>query len=424
MPSLGADMTQGTLLEWLVAPGDTVQRGQVIAVVDTEKSAVDVESWDEGVVQELVVQPGQKVPVGTVLATLTGGAEQAGREAPAAPPSAPAPTPPVAEAAVLTASPLVRHLAAERGLDLHEVHGSGRGGVVTRHDLDQAPPHPAAATALVHASPLARRLARELGVDLATVPTSGGAAVHADDVRRWAARSGEEQPAAAAAEPADRTEAMRRAIAGLTEQSNREIPHYYLSRDIDLAATLAWLQESNRERSPTAQLVPAAALLAAAARAAAAVPQLNGRWAEGRFRPAERVDLGLVVSLRRGGIMVPAIPAADELGVAELMARMRELVERARTGRLRGSDLVEPTITVSNLGDQGADSVLGVVYPPQVALLGFGAVRDRPWAVDGALAVHPVVTATLAADHRASDGAVGSRLLSHLDRLLQTPEEL
>ena len=355
MPSLGADMTHGTLLEWLVAPGDTVHRGQVVAVVDTEKSAVDVESWDEGVVQELIVQPGQKVPVGTVLATLTNGAQQARPQ----PPEATAPQP-----ATLTTSPLVRHLAAERGLDLQEVHGSGRGGVVTRHDLDQAPTRPAAAATFVHASPLARRLARELGVDLAAIPPSGAAAaVRADDVRRWAARSHEEKPAAATAEPLDRAEAMRRAIAGLIEQSNREIPHYYLTRVIDLSTALAWLRGSNRERSPTAQLVPAAALLAAAARGVRAVPQLNGSYLDGRFRPAERVDLGLVVSLRRGGIMVPAIPAADELGICELMARVREVVDRARTGRLRGSDLVQPTITVSNLGDQGADSVLGARLP-------------------------------------------------------------
>jgi pyruvate dehydrogenase E2 component (dihydrolipoyllysine-residue acetyltransferase) len=165
-------------------------------------------------------------------------------------------------------------------------------------------------------------------------------------------------------------------------------------------------------------------LLAATVRAAAKMPQVNGSWIDGAFRPAATVDLGLVISLRRGGILAPAIPDAATLSVEQLMARMRDLVERARTGRLRASELAPPSITVSNLGEQGVESVLGVIYPPQVALVGFGAVVERPWAVDGLLGVRPVVTASLAADHRATDGAIGARFLNHIDRLLQKPEEL
>jgi pyruvate dehydrogenase E2 component (dihydrolipoamide acetyltransferase) len=165
-------------------------------------------------------------------------------------------------------------------------------------------------------------------------------------------------------------------------------------------------------------------LLKASALAAHAVGQLNGWWVDGGFRPSATVDLGIVVSLRRGGIMVPVVHDATNRSVEELMAAMRDLVQRARTGRLRGTDLTPPSITVSNLGEQGVESVLGVIYPPQVALVGFGAVVDRPWAVDGLLGVRPVVIASLAGDHRASDGAVGARLLNHVARLLQKPEEL
>jgi pyruvate dehydrogenase E2 component (dihydrolipoamide acetyltransferase) len=165
-------------------------------------------------------------------------------------------------------------------------------------------------------------------------------------------------------------------------------------------------------------------MLLATARAARAVPELNGHWLDGCFRPADSVDLGLILSLRRGGLLVPVVHAADTLTVGQMMASMRELTSRARAGRLRGSDLAPPSLTVSNLGDQGVESVHGVIYPPQVALVGFGAVSERPWAVGGLLGVRPLVTATLAGDHRATDGAIGARFLKHLDRLLQRPEEL
>jgi pyruvate dehydrogenase E2 component (dihydrolipoamide acetyltransferase) len=217
---------------------------------------------------------------------------------------------------------------------------------------------------------------------------------------------------------------MRRSIAALMTVSNREIPHYHLTLTVDLQRSLAWMKQRNRELEMAERLVPAALLLSATARAVRAVPELNGHWVDDAFRPAAEVDLGLILSLRTGGLLVPAIAGADRLTVDETMARVRELTRRARAGRLRGSDLVQPSITASNLGDQGVDSVLGVIYPPQVALVGFGAVSDRPWAVDGMLGVRPLVTVSLAGDHRASDGATGSRLLKTIDRLLQTPEEL
>ena len=217
---------------------------------------------------------------------------------------------------------------------------------------------------------------------------------------------------------------MRQSIAALMTTSNREIPHYNLSATVDLHAALEWLRKRNRELPVAERLVPSALLLLAASRSARAVPDLNGHWVDGAFRPASSVDLGLILSLRRGGLLVPAIHDADSLTVDQMMAAMRELTTRARAGRLRGSDLIPPSFTVSNLGDQGVESALGVIYPPQVALVGFGAVSERPWAVDGLLGVRPLVTVTLAGDHRASDGAVGARFLKHLDRLLQRPEEL
>jgi pyruvate dehydrogenase E2 component (dihydrolipoamide acetyltransferase) len=217
---------------------------------------------------------------------------------------------------------------------------------------------------------------------------------------------------------------MRQSIAALMTVSNREIPHYYLSATVDLTAALAWMRARNRELPVEQRLVPSALLLLAAARSARQVPELNGHWVEGRFRPSDDVALGLILSLRRGGLLVPAIPRADTLSVTDMMAAMRELTTRARAGRLRGSDLVQPSITVSNLGDQGVESVLGVIYPPQVALVGYGKITERPWVEDGKVVVAPVVTASLSADHRASDGHRGALFLIELARLLQDPEKL
>jgi pyruvate dehydrogenase E2 component (dihydrolipoamide acetyltransferase) len=217
---------------------------------------------------------------------------------------------------------------------------------------------------------------------------------------------------------------MRAAIAAAMARSKREIPHYYLAADLDLHAALAWLEAENRQRPVTDRLLPAALLLRASALALREVPELNGFWRDGRFVPGEGVHLGVAISLRQGGLVAPAIHDADHKSLDELMAALRDLVARARGGRLRGSEVSDPTITVTNLGDQGVGSVFGVIYPPQVALVGFGRVERRPWAVGDLIGIRPIVTASLSADHRASDGHRGGLYLAALDRLLQQPEQL
>ncbi|UWZ59669.1 2-oxo acid dehydrogenase subunit E2 [Dactylosporangium aurantiacum] len=436
MPSLGADMTDGTLLEWLVHPGDPVHHGDIVAVVDTDKAAIDVECFTDGVVQDLVVEPGHRVPVGTVLATIADAAPPPTAPPDTAPPdTAPpagapppaavrAPAPPTGDgggpSSVL--SPLVRRLAAARHVDLTALHGSGPGARIMRIDVERA----AAAPTRVRSTPLARRLARELQVDLTAVPTAADGVVHAGQVRHAAdtvVRRAPNAPVAASA-AADRTATMRTTIAALMARSKREIPHYYLTESVDLAAAMTWLRERNRRLPVTRRIVPAALLLKASALAARQVPQLNGFWGEHGFVPGGGVHVGVAVSLRGGGLVAPAIHDADQLDLAALMARMRDLVTRSRGGRLRGSEMADPTITVSNVGEQGSESILGVIYPPQVALVGFGRIVDRPWAVDGLIGVRPVVSVGLAADHRATDGAIGSRFLSRIARLVQKPEEL
>lgn len=216
---------------------------------------------------------------------------------------------------------------------------------------------------------------------------------------------------------------MRHAIGALMARSKREIPHYYLATSIDLHAALGWLAEVNARRPVTERLLPAALLLKATALAAREVPVVNGSWDDG-FRPAPAVHVGVAVSLRGGGLVAPAIHGTDELTVDALMAALRDLVARARRGVLRSSEMSDPTITVTNLGDQGVEEVFGVIYPPQVALVGFGRIVDRPWAAGGMVGVRPLIRATLAGDHRASDGHDGARFLAAIDRLLQAPESL
>jgi pyruvate dehydrogenase E2 component (dihydrolipoamide acetyltransferase) len=383
MPSLGADMTSGTLLEWRVKPGDAVKRGDIVAVVDTSKAEIEVEIFEDGVVDELLVAEGAKVPVGTPLATLRGGAHE---RAPASPVPA-APPPPTAAAPVLSPPPV-------------------------------PPPPPAPEEHRTRISPLARRMAEQLGVDVATVAGSGpGGAITKDDVEHAAG-------AAPVEEPADRAAAMREAIGALMARSKREIPHYYLQASIDMSHALEWLEEENLRRPVAERLLPSALLLSATAGAAAATPALNGFWIDGAFNPAGGVHLGVAISLRGGGLIAPALRDADRMTLDQLMAGLRDLVTRARAGRLRASEMSDPTITVTNLGEQGAELVHGVIYPPQVALVGFGGIHERPWAADGMIGARPVVVATLAADHRASDGHAGSRFLTLIDHRLQKPEEL
>lgn len=423
MPSLGADMEQGTLVEWLVQPGDTVHKGDLIAAVDTEKAIIEVECFDTGIIDRLLVEPGQTVPVGAPMAIISGGAHGA--------PAGPAPPEPAAEPPPHRpiATPPVRKLAAQHGVDLATIRGTGHHDAITHADVEAVihhhvePPAGAGPGERRRISPYARRLAIELGVDPSLLTGTGtDGAVRARDVRAAAP-----QPPIAPVRPQTTerdTDAMRQAIAALMSKSKREIPHYYLTNTIDLGDALDWLHERNRHVEMADRIVPAALLLKASALAAHQVPELNGHWIDNHFQHSGPVHLGVAVSLHGGGLLTPTIADATELPLPEVMQRLRELVSRARTGRLHSSDTTPATITATNLGDLGAESVLGVIYPPQVALVGFGAVVRRPWAVGDLIGIRPVVTTTLSGDHRASDGATGARYLAAVEKFLQHPEEL
>ncbi len=440
MPSLGADMEEGTLLEWLVSPGDTVRQGDLVAVVDTAKAAVEVETFRDGVVTELLVPVGTTVPVGTVLAHLSDIDAETPAVAPAPPSPEPAPpTAPPTAARPEVVSPLVRRLAHDLGVDLAEAVGTGAHGQVTREDVQRAAtaksPEPGAAAApvpregtrQVRITPYARRLAHEGGLDVASVTPADGEIVRAGDVRR-ATGVTPTPPITARSSPLPRPPAraaqMREAIARTMARSKREIPHYYLGTTVDLSGALSWMRDRNRDLMLAERLVPAALLLRATAVATARHPEFNGFWVDDAFQPGSGVHLGVAISLRGGGLVAPALHDADRLSVEQTMAGVRDLVTRARAGRLRGAELTDATLTVTNLGEQGVETVYGVIHPPQVALVGFGRIVDRAVAVDGLLGIRPVTTLTLSADHRATDGFGGGRLLATIVDVLQNPEEL
>lgn len=406
MPSLGADMETGKLVEWLVVPGQRVRRGDIVAMVETQKGLFEVEIFADGVMGELLVQPGQTVPVGTLLATIDNGTAGAGEGATAVPTGTGAEQKPPA------AAPAAAPVAAESA------------------------PEPAAGHRIA-SSPSARQLAQELGIDLATVTGTGPhGAIGRGDVEAAARAAGRlpapDEPVAPVSAPSPPAEpapsaaaaAMRKAIAAAVSRSNREIPHYYLETEIDLSKPLQWLEEENRKRSMRERILPVALLVKATALALREVPELNGFWQNDQLEVRQDIHIGFAVALRQGGLIAPAVHHVDQLGVGEVMQRLADLIERTRSGHLRSSELTDATMSVTSLGDRGVRTVYGVIYPPQVALVGFGRISERPWAENGLLGVRRCVTATLAADHRATDGHQGALFLEALTRHLHLPEAL
>lgn len=382
MPALGADMDFGTLVEWLKKPGDTLKRGDIIAVVETQKGAIEIEVFQDGVLKTLLAKPGEKLPVGAAMAIIDGGEEVAEAGAPAVP-SAP--------------------LEPSRPKIVEAVRPQGR----------------TPAGRVVRASPAARRRARELGIALAKLEGSvAGGAISIEDVER-AARAAPPAPA-----PVAPSSSMRDVIGAAMARSKREIPHYYLSTAIDVEPALVWLEGENLQRPVPERILYGTLLLKAVALALREFPEMNGFFANGRHRPSAAIHLGVAISLRQGGLIAPAIHDADKLSLGTLMAALRDLVRRARAGGLRSSELADGTITVTSLGEQGVDAVFPVIYPPQVAIVGFGTVATRPWVVSGNVVPRRIVTASLGADHRASDGHRGGRFVARVAQLLQEPQQL
>lgn len=409
MPSLGADMTEGTLTEWLVKEGDQVNSGDIIAVLETQKGAIDMEVYSSGTIAEILIEPVIEVPVGTVLARIAI-AEPSQKISVSTPILAPIPTvipdeitsEPSTETEISTtvseqvkvtdtkvtdikASPIVRRLAKEQQLNLTSIKGSGPQGAILLNDL-----------------------ASFLKTETKAKPeTKSEQHKHTDKS----------------------VQNMRNAISVAMAKSKQEIPHFYLSLELDITNVQKWLQQKNQTTQPEEYVLLLALLLKALAYALVKYPKLNGFYRNGSsqqhyFEQASAIHIGNVISLRQGGLVVPAIHDVDKLSVSELMHGLRDITERSRNGHLRSSELMDATITVTNMGERGADSVFGIIYPPQVAILGFGKARETAKIVNGNVVVASVLTVSLSADHRVIDGMLAAKFLNYLSKQLQKPERL
>ena len=394
MPNLGADMEAGTLVEWRKQPGEVLHRGDIIADVETQKGLIEIEVFDEGTLEKFLVKEGEKVPVGTVLALINDGKAEVSESAV---PTEETPKPEIhpieerpetpqektEEGERIKISPLARKIAEENRVDISLLQGTGPEGSIVKKDVEKA------ISEGVKPIQEAQKKTEETSAKLA----------------------------------APNVNAMRMAVAAAMSKSNREIPHYYLEKRMDMSKAMDWVKEANKERPIQKRLLPVALLIKAVAKALDEVPDLNATWENGLQRKNE-INIGFVVSLRSGGIVVPAILQTDSKSVDEIMENLNDLIPRARAFKLRSSELSQSTFTITSIGEGGADKVFGLIYPPQVGIVGFGEISEQPFADEGMLGIRPVVDVTLAADHRATDGLIGSKFLAALNRHLQNPEEL
>lgn len=395
MPSLGSQMIEAKLIQWHVKPGDKVKRGDIIGEIDTEKGLIDIEVFEDGTITELVAKEGEIIQVGSVMAVIDGKEEKT-------------------EVAVKAAQ--------KEGKEKVKGNGEKRYPAAISKERTHAK---------YKASPLARRVAEDLNVDLSKVQGSGPeGTIHRKDVEAFAQKKTADETFEKELEMAEKKstmetqKSMRQSIAAAMSQSNQEIPHYYLESEIDMKAALDWLEEMNKKRPVNERLLPPMLLIKAVANVLSEVPELNGFWTDDAMHIEEGIHIGFAISLRQGGLVIPAILNADLKSLDEIRTEFVDMVMRAREGHLRSREISSATITITSLGERGAEKVYGVIYPPQVALVGFGKIVERPRAIDGSIGIRPVLSTVLAGDHRATDGHTGSRFLEKFKGQLQNPEAL
>jgi pyruvate dehydrogenase E2 component (dihydrolipoamide acetyltransferase) len=437
VPQVGEAAAEVTLVAWLKEEGDRVGKGEPLFEVDTDKAIVTVEAFADGTLAQILVRAGSAVMPRQVVGTL----RQADEEVPLS--SVPLHRDGAARSGQVASrvSPMARRVADELGVDASTVQGTGPGGRVTAQDVRRlaAQGTDRSATSAgtgpsvrANASPKARRLARELGVELVGLAGTGvSGMITTRDVRSAATAVARSTPTVlAGVEPDVRPfNKLRKAIATRMATSKQTIPHFYLLVDVDMrqvqrlrdycSETLGW------ERPPfyTDVIVRACAL------ALAAMPQVNVVYSEQGFIQRDTVDIGVAVSLDSthpsgAGLIVPVLPQADRLGLRATSRRLRDLVERARRGRLRERDLGQKSMVVSNLGMYGVDAFVAIIDPPDPMILAVGCVADRVVPADGQPAIRPMSTLTLSADHRVLDGTQGARFLTRVKASLENPFEM
>ncbi|HEX4993883.1 MAG TPA: dihydrolipoamide acetyltransferase family protein [Methylomirabilota bacterium] len=436
MPALELAQETGKVLRWIKAPGDTVRKGEPIVEIETDKVTVEIESPASGILSGVTAQEGDVVPVGQTIALIAA----AGEVPTATPASALSPQGrgqgegPKAEGPV-KASPLARRIAEEHGVDLARIKtASGKiekADVLAFVESRTMAPSNGAAVRLVAASPKARRLAAERGVDLSALRGSGpGGAVLTVDI-----------PVAPVAAPpltrplttgplttgpltlpsplrGEGVSTVWRIMAERMTASWTTAPHFYLVREVNVARLGAWLGTARKQTG--AHITYSDLLVKLVAATLAQHPRVNVSWKDGALERHAEINVGLAVALE-DGLVVPVIARADTLGLKEIAARREDLVARAQAGKLRPADIQGGVFTISNLGMYGVDAFSAIVNPPQAAILAVGRIADRVVPVNGQPAVQPTMTLTLSCDHRALDGARGAQFLGALADLIEEP---
>jgi pyruvate dehydrogenase E2 component (dihydrolipoamide acetyltransferase) len=418
MPALELAQETGKVLKWLKNPGDRVSKGEPVVEIETDKVTVEIEAPASGVLGEIGARPGDVVPVGATIALIfTPGETGAGASVPERGPAprSPVATPPASPAAV-KASPLARKLAEHHGVDLTEVKtASGRiekADVLAHVERRQASAGNGAPARIAAASPKARRLAAERGVDVGALRGSGpGGAVLAADV-----------PAARPAEPARAAAAglstVWRIMAERMTSSWTTAPHFYLVREVNVSRLVTWRERVSARSG--ARVTYTDLLVRIVAAALVQHPRVNVAWKDGTIVPNAEVNVGLAVAIE-DGLVVPVLHRADTLSLAEIATRREDVVSRAQAGKLRPTDIQGGGFTISNLGMFGVDAFNAIVNPPQAAILAVGRIADRVVPANGQPAVAPTMVLTLSCDHRALDGARGARFLGDLADLVEEP---
>ena len=471
MPQMGYDMHEGTVVRWLKAEGDEVQVGEPIAEIETDKAVVEFESTAAGVLSKVLVQEGSSVPVGDPIGIIGAAGEEVAAEddadepaaeaesvpvAETAPPPAepiepaPAPEPPQAEAQVLDAgevraSPVARRIAQERGIDLSQVPGTGPGGRITREDVLSFEPPPAAPEEAPAAEVMDEEPAAEVPEEgpVAEVPEETLTAEVAEEEPTAevteeepaaevmeelpVAEVTEEAPAAEAPEaPADEAETivltrMRQQIARVTVKSKTEIPHFYVSADIDMTEAMSLRSQINeRMQSEGVRISVNDLVIMASASALQKHPKFNSYFLDDAIQIQRRINIGIAIA-EEEGLIIPAVMDCAGKSLGEIARASKDLIGRAKTGTLSPEEYTGGTFTVSNMGMYDVSSFAAIIHPPQAAVLAVGTVAKRPVVRGDEIAIAQVMTATLSADHRVADGAEGAELLMEIKKALENP---
>ena len=455
MPQMGYDMQQGTVVRWHKQEGDAVARGDVLADIETDKATVEFEAFVSGVLRKIVAQEGIAIPVGDLIAVITGPDEAlpegllSGRgsgnkdDAPvgngatsvaAQPVTTVASAPPAASpGGEVRASPIARRLAREQGIDLAVVTGTGPGGRIVEKDVLNhtdagAQTSPVATVAAeVRASPIARRLAREGGIELALVTGTGpgGRIVEQDVLNNLEAASQPSSDAVSASAQPEQVDLsrMRQTIAKVTSDSKRDTPHFYVSSEVDMTKATEMRGDLNEVLASESRVSVNDLVVKACAMALQKFPKFNAFYQGGHLQMNPDINIGIAIALE-SGLIVPGINGCQAKSLVEIAAASRDLIARAHSGTLRNEEYSGTTFSVSNLGMFDVDSFTAIIYPPHAAILAVGRVKEQAVARDGQVTVAQIMTATLSVDHRVADGAEAARFIMEIKGLLEKPAAL